>query len=88
MYIMGIRNITVLSHFRNVQLCNPTDCRLLCPWDFSGKKTGVGCQSLLQGTFPTQGSDPRVSCVSCTAGGFFPAEPPGKPIINVIVKIV
>ena len=24
--------------------------------DFSGKDTGVGCHSLLQGTFPTQGS--------------------------------
>ena len=31
--------------------------RLLCPWD-SGKNTGVGCHALLQGTFPTQGSNP------------------------------
>ena len=23
--------------------------RLLCPWDFSGKSTGVGCHFLLQG---------------------------------------
>ena len=29
--------------------------RLLCPWDFPGKNTGVGCHCLLQGTFPTQG---------------------------------
>ena len=29
--------------------------RLLCPWDFSGKNTGVGSHSLLQGIFPTQG---------------------------------
>ena len=28
--------------------------RLLCPWDFPSKNTGVGCHSLLQG-FPTQG---------------------------------
>ena len=32
--------------------------RLLCPWDSSGKNTGVGCQALLQGIFPTQGSKP------------------------------
>ena len=32
--------------------------RLLCPWDFPGKSTGVGCHFLLQGVFPTQGSDP------------------------------
>ena len=30
---------------------------LLCPWDFLGKNTGVGCCFLLQGNFPTQGSD-------------------------------
>ena len=29
--------------------------RLFHPWDFPGKITGVGCHSLLQGIFPTQG---------------------------------
>ena len=29
--------------------------RLLCPWDFPGKNTGVGCHCLLQGIFLTQG---------------------------------
>ena len=28
------------------------------PWDFPGKNTGVGCQALLQGIFPTQGLNP------------------------------
>ena len=28
--------------------------RLLRPWDFPGKNTGVGCHFLLQGIFPTQ----------------------------------
>ena len=28
------------------------------PWDFPGKHTGVGCHSLLQGIFPTQGPNP------------------------------
>ena len=31
--------------------------RLLCPWDSPGKNTGVGCQFLPQGIFPTQGSN-------------------------------
>ena len=31
--------------------------RLPCPWDFPGKDTGVGCHFLLQGIFPTQGSN-------------------------------
>ena len=30
--------------------------RLLCPWDSSGKNTGVGYHFLLQGIFLTQGS--------------------------------
>ena len=32
--------------------------RVLCPWDFLGKNSGVGCHSLLQGIFPTQGLKP------------------------------
>ena len=35
--------------------CSPT--RLPCPWDSPGKNSGVGCHSLLQGIFPTQGSN-------------------------------
>ena len=31
--------------------------RLLCPWDSPGKNTGVGCHALLQGIYPTQGSN-------------------------------
>ena len=31
--------------------------RLLCPWNFPGKNTGVGSLSLLQKIFPTQGSN-------------------------------
>ena len=31
--------------------------RLLRPWNFLGKGTGVGCHLLLQGIFPTQGSN-------------------------------
>ena len=33
--------------------------RLLCPWDFPGKDAGVGCHSLLQGLFLTQGLNLR-----------------------------
>ena len=32
--------------------------RLICPWVFPGKSTGVGCHFFLQGTFPTQESNP------------------------------
>ena len=42
----------LFSHFMD---CSPT--RLLCPWDFPGKNPGVGCHSLPQGIFLTQGSN-------------------------------
>ena len=45
--------------------------RLLCPWNFPGKNTGVGSYFLLQ-EIPTQGSD---LCV-LSAGGFFTNDPP------------
>ena len=32
--------------------------RLLCPWDFPGRNTGVGCHFVLQGIFLTQGLNP------------------------------
>ena len=32
--------------------------RLLCPWDFPDRNTGVGCHFLCQGIFLTQGSNP------------------------------
>ena len=40
--------------------CGLSPTRLLCPWDFPGKNTGVGCHFLLQGIFPTQGLNLRL----------------------------
>ena len=37
------------------QPCGMYAARLLCPWDFLGKNTGMGCHFLLQGIFLTQG---------------------------------
>ena len=47
---------SVVSDF--VWLYGPQPARLLCPWDSPGKNTGEGFHFLLQGTFPTQGSNP------------------------------
>ena len=54
---------------------NPTTPRLLSPWDFPGKKSGLGCHFLLQSIFPHRGR----TCVSHIAGRLFNTEPPGKP---------
>ena len=34
--------------------------RLLCPWGYPSKNTGVGCHFLLQGIFPTQELNPHL----------------------------
>ena len=53
--------------------------RLLCPWDTPGKNTGVGCYALLQGIFPTQGSNLCLLCVLYWQADSLPLAPPGKP---------
>ena len=54
--------------------------RLLCPWDFLCKNTEVGCHFILQGIFPTQGSN---MCLLRGKGSLqvdsLPTEPSGKP---------
>ena len=48
-------------------LCDPMEpTRLLHPWDFPGKSTGVGCHFLPQGIFLTQGSNPDLPHCSQT----------------------
>ena len=39
--------------------------RLLCPWDFPGENTGVGCYFLTHGIFWIQGLN-RIACISGT----------------------
>ena len=51
---------TAVQSLSRGRLCEPVDCRppdSLCPWDFPGKSTRVGCHVLLQGIFLTQGSN-------------------------------
>ena len=47
------------------------------PWNFLGQNTGVGSLSLLQGTFPTQGSNSGLTTLQMDS---LPAEPQGKPV--------
>ena len=50
----------------------PEPTRLLCPWDFSGKNTGVSCSFLLQGIEPKSPVSPTLQADS------LPAQPLGK----------
>ena len=58
--------------------------RLLCPWDFPGKNTGVGGHALLQEISLTQDRTP-ISCVFYIAGEFFTTESLGKPKVMEFV---
>ena len=59
-----------------LQPYGPKPPRLLRPWDSPGKNTGVGCHFLLQGIFPTQGSNPRLLCLLHWQAGSLPLVPP------------
>ena len=48
--------------------------------EFSRQEHWGGCRCLLQGLFPTQGSN--LPAAPTLAGRFLPAEPPGKQYIT------
>ena len=50
--------------------------RLLCPWDFQGKTTGVGCHFLPQGNLPNPGIKPRSLALKADS---LPSKPSRKP---------
>ena len=52
--------------------------RLLHPWDFPGKNTGVGCPFLLREIFPIQESNPGL-CLLCWQADSLPPRHLGSP---------
>ena len=57
----GLLSSSVTSDSLGLFGLQPT--RLLCPWDFSGKSTGMSCHFLLQGIFLTQGLKLHLLCL-------------------------
>ena len=63
-------------------LCNSMDCRpsgSSVHGDSPGKNTGVGCHTLLQGIFLTQGLNLCLLCLLHWQVCSLPLAPPGKP---------
>ena len=50
-----------------------------CPWNFPGKNTWVGWHFLLQGLFPTLGSNSCLLHLLLWQADSLPLAPPGKP---------
>ena len=73
----------VLSHYSGAWLCvtlqTITARQVPLPWDSPSKNTGVGYHFLLQGTFPTQGSNLCLLHLLHWQVGSLPLVPPGKP---------
>ena len=68
--------LSCFSHVDSVQPYGWQPTRLLCPWDSPDKNTGVGYCALLQGIFPTQGSNLSLLCLPAWTGGLFTSSAP------------
>ena len=77
-----VHQLCVFSHFSCVWLFVPlltVAFQVPLSMGFSRQEYWVGYHTLLQGFFPTQGSNPCLLRLLHHRGGFFTAEPPGKP---------
>ena len=56
----GCKELDMTEQLNNNSFkCEPAASQASCLWDFPSN-TGVGCHTLLQGTFLTQGSNPSL----------------------------
>ena len=95
-FILKRRYHTYISHIQYLclvtqsclTLCSPMDCSppgFSVLWGSPGKNTGVGCHSLLQEIFPTQGLNPGL--LYCRHLDSLPSEPPGNQITFKNTKV-
>ena len=59
----SLMSVQSLSHVWLFAASWTVACQTLCPWNFPGKNTGMGCHSLLWGIFQTQGSNLHLLCL-------------------------
>ena len=83
-------HVCMLSRFSHVWLCKtPWTVALQAPLSmgFSRQEYWSGLHALLQGIFPTQGSNPRLLHLLCCQAGSLPLAPPGKPLIRLLLGL-
>ena len=56
--------------------------RLLCPWDFPGKRTGVDCHAFLQGNLPDPAFHPHLLHILYQQAGSLPPGFPGGSVVK------
>ena len=71
-------------------LCDPWTIayKVPPPWNYPGESTGVRSHFLLQGIFPTQGSNLHLLCLLHWQAGSLPIVPPGKPHLLFIEQLL
>ena len=78
----------MLSGFSHVWLfATPWTVPLRAPPSMEFSRQGVGCHALLQGIFPTQGSNLPLFGLLPQQVGSLPLEPPGKPQEQKKIKL-
>ena len=92
LYLFSSSILPISSRFSNIYLISESHSvlsdssrlhGLYSPWNSLGQDTGVGNRSLLQGTFPTQGSNPRSPALQADS---LQAEPHEKLYLYLSVK--
>ena len=87
-YKSTFKNTGMLSLFSRVRLFQTPwtiyPARILCPWNSPGKNPGVSFHALLQGIFPTQGSNLCLLCLLHWQARSLPLASPGKPFKNTL----
>ena len=81
LYSLIVSCACVLSHVQLFVSPWTVSSRLLCPWDFLGKNTGMGFCFLLQGIFPTQGKP----CLLHWQVDSLPLYHLGSPVISQLL---
>ena len=81
--VQGLLPVVQIDAQSWLTLCHHMDwspARLLCPWDFPGKNTGVACHFLFKGIFLTQVSKLRLLSVLHWQADSLPLSHLGSPI--------
>ena len=66
--------LNCFSHVQPFAIHGLYPTRILCPWDYPGKNTRVGCRGFLQGNLPDPGIEPLFLKSPMLADGFFTAS--------------
>ena len=76
---------SIMSYSLWLRGLHPT--RLLCPWNFPGKKYWSRLPCPPPGDLPNLGIEPVSACISCIAGRFFTHWATWKALVNILSGI-